>query len=288
MRWWIFFIPCQQLCCSKWRVASYSATAWRTLSAAHCAARPEFRAALLSAQATANIVLGHLADTVASDPQNEDAAREHASVLQVVTCVLMHRKSGAVSLQKQMAEPAERVYQRETANNMISSYDEDDAGASPTFRSHNTLSCNSDIILNFLTCIGSHQSHHPWNAALERDQTMAPLELLDGVFGAPTYTVVLVSIDPTKAEAAATLSTQFAMTIKLHRRPLNGSASRLIQTTKYKMADSQAGLNGPNRPSSAQQRDLNVSVQKNAATLQSLGELLHSIETRDFSVSGTA
>lgn len=248
----------------------------------------EFTRALASAQANANIVLGRLADAVAADPNNEATAREQASVLQVVTCVLTHRKAGAVSLQEQMAEPAEAVYKREAESDVISSDDEDDANVLGAFQSHNAPSACSDIIMNCLTCIGSQQSHDLWTAALEHDQGAAPTSLFDSAFGGPAYTVILASMDPTKVESAATLATQSAMSMKLHRRPLNGSARRLIRTSKYMTAALQKKLSSANCPCDPQQRNLKADICKYAEALDSLREVLGSIEARRLSVSGSA
>lgn len=247
----------------------------------------EFTQALVSAQANANIVLGRLADAVAADPNNEATAREQASVLQVITCVLTHRKAGAVSLQEQMAEPAEAVYKREAESDVISSDDEDDANVLGAFQSHNVPSACSDIIMNCLTCIGSQQSHELWTAALEHDQGTAPTSLFASAFGGPAYTVILASMDPSKVESAATLVTQSAMSMKLHRRPLNGSARRLIRTSKYMTAALQKKLNSANCPSGPQQRDLKADICKYAEALDSLREVVGSIEARRLSVSGS-
>ncbi|CAJ1992305.1 protein of unknown function - conserved [Leishmania donovani] len=248
----------------------------------------EFTKALASAQANANIVLGRLADAVAADPNNEATAREQASVLQVVTCVLTHRKAGAVSLEEQMAEPAEAVYKREAESDVISSDDEDDANVLGAFQSHNVPSACSDIIMNCLTCIGSQQSHHLWTAALAHDQGTAPTSLFESAFGGPAYTVILASMDPTKVESAATLATQSAMSMKLHRRPLNGSARRLIRTSKYMTAALQKKLNSANCPSGPQQCNLKADICKYAEALDSLRKVLGTIEARRFSVSGSA
>ncbi|KAG5493733.1 hypothetical protein JIQ42_02108 [Leishmania sp. Namibia] len=247
-----------------------------------------FMAALTSAQGNANIVLGRLADAVAADPDNQAALNEQASVFQVVTCALRHRKAGSVSLQEQMAEPAEAVYQREAESDAISSDDEDDTEAPTTFRSHNKASDHSDIIMNCLTCIGAQQNHDLWIAAVERNQSMIPTVLFDTAFGGPAYTVVLASVDPTKAESAMALGTQFAMAIKLHRRPLNGSARRLIQVSKYVMADMRKRLSDASCSSDAQQRSFESSISKHGALLDSLGKVLEAMETRRFSLSGSA
>ncbi|KAG5469586.1 hypothetical protein LSCM1_02812 [Leishmania martiniquensis] len=243
----------------------------------------EFMTALASAQAKANIILGRLADPVAADPDDEVAVNEQASVFQVITCVLLHRKEGAISLQEQMAEPAEAVYQRELECHVISSDDEDDTEARAAFRSHNTPSNHSDIIMNCLTCIGAQQSHDLWIAALERKESMAPAALFGSAFGGPAYTVVLASVDPTTAESAAALETQSAMAIKRHRRPLNGSARRLIQTLKYLMAGTHKTVEDAKCLSGSQQHSLKSGIRKHAAVLDALGQVLESIETRRFS-----
>ncbi|CBZ30109.1 hypothetical protein, unknown function [Leishmania mexicana MHOM/GT/2001/U1103] len=248
----------------------------------------EFTKALASAQANANIVLGRLADAVAADPNDEAAAREQTSVFQVVTCVLTHCKAGAVSLQEQMTEPAEAVYKREAESDVISSDDEDDANAFGAFQSHNVPSACSDIIMNCLTCIGAQQSHDLWTAALEHSHGMAPTSLFDTAFGGPAYTVVLASMDPTKVESAETLVTQSAMSMKLHRRPLNGSARRLIRTSKYMTAVLQKKLNRANCPSGPQQRSWMADICKYAETLDSLRKVLRSVEATRLSVSGSA
>ncbi|AIO01602.1 hypothetical protein LPMP_333120 [Leishmania panamensis] len=247
----------------------------------------EFKTVLTSAQVNANIVLGRLADAVAADPDNEAAANEQESVLQVITCVLTHRKTGPVSLQEQMVEPAEAVYKREAERDVMSSDDEDDTDLPTVFRSHNVPSGCSDIIMNCLTCIGAQQSHGLWAAALERNQRIVPTALFETAFGGPAYTVILASIDPTKVESAAALDTQSAMSLKLHRRPLNGSARRFIQCSKYVTVALQTKLSGTIPPSDAQQRDLKAEIHKRAMGLDSLGKMLSSLETNGFRVSGT-
>lgn len=243
----------------------------------------EFTAALATAQANASAFLARLADEVAADPENEVLAKEQASVFEVVTCVLTHRMPGAVTLDEQLGEPAEAVFRRENAGEVISSDDEDDTDAPTVFRAHNGPSGNSDLILSCLTCIGAQESHGLWTAALERNANVVPTALLDTALGGPVFSVVLSSVDPTKAESAATLTTQSAVSLKLHRRALNGSARRLIISAKYGTAMAQHELNGANRPSGAEQRDIKAGIRKLAVSLDSLGKLLESLKVRRFS-----
>ncbi|KAK7202125.1 hypothetical protein NESM_000281600 [Novymonas esmeraldas] len=248
----------------------------------------EFTSALTSAQANAGVVLARLADAAAADGDQDAAAKEMASIFQVVTCVVTHHKAGAISLQEQLSESPDTVYKREIRGEVISSDDEDDAAAPTSFRTHNAPSGNSDVMLSCLTCIGAQEHHGLWSAALERNQGAVPTALFDSAFGGPTFTVILASIDPTKSDSAAALQSQAAMTMKLHRRPLNGSARRLIQLAKYRTAELQQELNGADRLSTAEQRDLKAEIRKHAVSLDSLSKVLTSLGVIGGSSAGVA
>jgi hypothetical protein len=235
----------------------------------------DFIAAMAGAQSKANAVLGHLADAATIDPENTELAEEAASVFEVLTCIVRHRKEGAVALADQLKEAPRDVFTRGNAEEIISSDDEDDdARIFNGFNSHNGPSNCSDMVVSCLTCIGVRQNVDLWGAVLERKEEQAPSTLFSTAFGGPAYTVILASVDPTKPESSETLSMQAGMTIKLHRRPTNGSARRLIQVSKYNAGAAQKELDRPVRPSGAEQRELKTSIRKSAAILDSLEKAL--------------
>ncbi|KAL7708663.1 hypothetical protein N2W54_003588 [Lotmaria passim] len=231
----------------------------------------DLSAAVAGAQSNANVVLGRLADAAAVEPDNADLAKEKASVFEVLTCVVRHRKEGAVALADQLKEAPRDVFARCNADEALSSDDEDDdARIFGGFNSHNGPSKCSDLVVSCLTCIGVRHNAELWGAALEHREEMAPSALFSTAFGGPAYTVILASIDPTKPESAEALSMQAGMTIKLHRRPTNGSARRLIQCSKYQAGAAQKELDRPVRPTGSEQRELKMCIRKSAATLDSL------------------
>ncbi|KPA84418.1 hypothetical protein ABB37_02395 [Leptomonas pyrrhocoris] len=235
----------------------------------------EFNTLLTGAQSSANVVLGRLADAAAVAPDNAALMAENDSVLEVLTCIVRHHKEGAVALADQIKEAPRDVFARGNAADVISSDDEDDdARVLDSFNAHNGPSNCSDTVVSCLTCIGARQNADVWGAALERKEEVAPLALFTTAFGGPAYTVIIASVDPTSREAAATLSMQVGMTIKLHRRPTNGSARRLIQSSKYQAGAAQKELDRPVRPSGSEQRELKTTIRKSAATLESLEKAL--------------
>ncbi|KPI88085.1 hypothetical protein ABL78_2815 [Leptomonas seymouri] len=234
----------------------------------------DFNITMVKAQSNANIVLGRLAEIAEVEPESE-LAKERASVFEVLTCIVRHRKGGAVTLADQLKEEACDVFARGKPEDVISSDDEDDdARILDKFNSHNGPSKYSDMVISCLTCIGVRHNVNLWSAVCEPNEEMAPPSLFSTTFGGPAYTAVLASVDPTKWESVETLSMLNSMTFKLHRRPINGSAKQLIQRSKYQAYAAQKALDGPVQPSSEEQHKLKNSICRSTEVLNSLQKVL--------------